>query len=562
MRGNARARTILTAVTILAAGCGGGASAPAEEARLVRLEAVGLELEPPFDPGVRSYRACPALLQTTVELRIQAEGAGHRVAVDGKLLAPDDEQAEVPLAPEATQVVVSILDDASRTLGDYTVLFDRRLVLERHFLKARYPGGNDNFGEEVAVSGDTLVVSARLEDGDGSPEDDDSRDAAGAVYVFVREEGAWRQQAYLKGDPIAEDEWFGSSVAISGDTIVVGAGKSDRFLLQPPGVVPDCGAAYVFVRSGGSWDLQARLQAQFGDTDDAFGISVAIDGDTLVVGADEEASDGSNPSDDSVFKAGAAYVYERDGSSWIPVAYLKADYPGYVDLFGYSVAVDGDTIVVGANAEDGDGSAESDDSVQRSGAVYVFVRDTAGWVRQAYLKADVPGEDDSFGVSVDLDGDTLVVGAYGEASDGSSPYDDSLERPGAVYVFERTGTTWSQESWLKAWNVDALDMFGARVAISGDSILVGATGEASDGTSWLENTSYGYGAAYLFVREGDAWVQGSYLKASNPDGGDFFGGSVAMSDGVVVVGADGERSDGSGPLDNSLPYAGAAYVFD
>ena len=326
---------------------------------------------------------------------------------------------------------------------------------------------------------------------------------------------------------------------------------------------------------------QAYLKASNTELSDAFGGSVAVSGDTVVVGAGGEDSNATgvngDQSDNSVSGSGAAYVFVRNGTNWSQQAYLKASNPEPGDNFGWSVAVSGDTVVVGAVAEDSNATGvngdQSDNSVFGAGAAYVFVRSGTNWSQQAYFKASNPGENDLFGDSVAVSGDTVVVGARLEASNASgvngNQSDNSVFGSGAVYVFVRNGTNWSQQAYLKASNPERADGFGGSVAVSGDTVVVGARAEDSNASGvdgdQSDNSAGASGAAYVFVRSAGEWSQQAYLKASNPEGADFFGSSVAVSGDTVVVGAENEDSNASGvngdQSDNSAPFAGAAYVF-
>ncbi|QDU83174.1 hypothetical protein Pla163_02710 [Planctomycetes bacterium Pla163] len=394
------------------------------------------------------------------------------------------------------------------------------------------------------------------------------------------------QQAYVKASNTDASDQFGYSVAISGDTVVVGAYGEDSNATGVDGNQANngssqSGAAYVFVRSGATWAQQAYLKASNTDINDQFGFSVAVSGDTVVVGAWREAStatgvDGDQSSNLAGF-SGAAYVFVRSGTTWTQQAYLKASNTDALDEFGKSVSISGDTVVVGAaqersNAAGIDGN-QADNSTSSSGAAYVFVRTGTTWAQQAYLKASNSNQGDQFGTSVAIDGDTVVAGAIwedsGSAGVGGDETDSSASNSGAAYIFERSGSTWSQQAYLKASNTDANDQFGWSVGLSGDTAVVGAWLEDSaasgvDGDQ-LDNSSSNAGAAYVFARSGSTWSQQSYLKASNTDGGDSFGTSVAVSGDIVVVGANLEDSLATGidgnQADNGAFAAGAAYVF-
>ena len=375
------------------------------------------------------------------------------------------------------------------------------------------------------------------------------------------------QQAYIKASNTGAGDRFGSSIAISGDTVVVGAQAEASAATgvngnQSDNSAPNAGAAYVFVRNGTTWTQQAYLKASNSGANDFFGISVAISGNTVVVGAQLEASAATgingNQSDNSATKAGAAYVFVRNGTTWAQQAYLKASNTDANDEFGCSVAISGNTVVVGARGEasaaTGVNGNQSDNSAPDSGATYVFVRNGTTWTQQAYLKASQAG-DTAFGFSVAISGDTAVVG--NEAPSG------------AAYVFVRSGSTWTQQTLLTASNAEIGDFFGGSVAISGDTVVVGAQLEASAATgingNQSDNSATNAGAAYVFVRNGTTWTQQAYLKASNTEAFDRFGIRAAISGDTAVIGAIGEDSAATGingnQSDNSATDAGAAYVF-
>jgi hypothetical protein len=263
------------------------------------------------------------------------------------------------------------------------------------------------------------------------------------------------------------------------------------------------GAVFVFTRSDGVWSQQASLKASNAEEDDGFGTSVAISNDTVVVGAPYEDSNASGGEDDNSSKSrGAAYVFTRSEGTWSQQAYLKAgniegqallgasgDYSiasirlPYGYEFGTSVAVSDDTLVVGANQE-----------------VYVFTRNSDSWSQQASLKASIAEEYDGFGTSVTLSGDTLVVGApYRDGSATGGEDDNSVLNSGTAYVFTRSGGVWSQQANLNTSNAEGGDEFGTSVAISGDTLVVGAPGEDSSATGGeSDNSAPNAGAAYVW----------------------------------------------------------------
>ena len=341
------------------------------------------------------------------------------------------------------------------------------------------------------------------------------------------------------------------------------------------------------------------FKASNSDMQDSFGAATAIssDGNTLAVSATTERSNATgvngDQSDNSFGLAGAVYVFTRVGAQWSQQAYVKASNTERVDSFGFSLALsaDGNTLAVGApfepsNATGVDSSggptpATDNDGAQFAGAVYVFARNGTDWSQQAYVKASNTGASDRFGDSVALsaDGNTLAVGASGEASStmgvgSGDPNEDNEAAPfsGAVYVFTRANTQWTQQAFVKASNTQENDGFGLSVALSADgsTLAVGAPNEDSRGSGvdadqfFLgENNS---GAVYVFARTSMQWAQQTYIKASNSDPLYRFGTSLALSaDGnTLAAGSPAEASNATGIDGNQandlLIEAGAVYV--
>ena len=337
-------------------------------------------------------------------------------------------------------------------------------------------------------------------------------------------------------------------------------------------------------------------RAQFGDA-----VALSGDGNTLAVGARAESSAAAgingNQADASALSSGAVYVFTRQGDRWLQQAYLKASNPGINDQFGSLVALsaDGNTLAVSAYFEDsraiGVNGDQADNSMEQAGAVYVFVRTGAVWSQQAYLKASNTGEaedGDQFGFSLALsdDGNTLAAGAISEdsadARTNGNQADNSASSAGAVYVFVRTGSRWSQQAYIKSSSpngADANDLFGYSVGLSadGNTLAVGSYDEA--GSSNVingpeDNNAPGTGAVLIFTRSGTSWSRQAYLKASTQDRADSLGAWVAISDdgNTVAAGAPDEdslttgintvetgHSGRIGTLDDIS--VGAAYVF-
>jgi hypothetical protein len=378
---------------------------------------------------------------------------------------------------------------------------------------------SDFFGRSVAMSGDTVIVGANGEDCGLA-----NLSGCGAAYVYVRSWAGWTQQQKLLASDAAAGEQFGNAVAIDGDTAVVGASNS---ACPVSGV--NCGAAYVFLRTGTVWTEQEKLVASDAAPGAFFGSSVAVSGTTVVVGAPY---DGCNDLGD--LDCGAAYVFVADGNGWSEQQKLVSGDQGFGSDFGYSVAIDGDTAVVGDDAF----------SAGSSGAAYVFVRNGAVWAKQQKLVGSDAAGGDLLGVSVAVSGDTVVAGA--EAADCPVTGLDC----GAAYVFVRNGGVWTEQQKLVASDTAASDFFGRSVALSGEIVVVGAF--------WDDCLVAGLncGSAYVFARNGMAWAEQQKLVASDQGFGDNFGTAVAVSGHTAVAGAMLAECPVSGV------NCGAAYVYD
>jgi FG-GAP repeat len=485
----------------------------------------------------------------------------------------------VELDPKFTRKAFWLPSEASAVAASF---------VENAYLKPRNADAGDFFGT-VALSGDTVVVGAPFADSNSITVNGDGKNNkvvnSGAVYVFVRKSGKWSQQAYLKASDGAAGDQFGFAVAISGNTVIVGAYAAGDSTTTPgtpaTGTTPatpvttttkNLGAAYVFTRSAEKWTEQKILipTAVKADVGDAFGYSVAVSGDTAVIGAIGESSKnggvGGDAADNTQLQSGAAYVFFRSGTTWTQQAYLKAGKPGRGDLFGIAVAVAGDTVVVGAPNEasnaTGVGGSQGNDLVTGSGAAYIFTRKSAIWVPQAYLKASNTGAGDQFGRAVGISGTTVIIGAPGEASSArqvnGNQGNNGAVKAGAAYVFAPTQLKWRQQAYLKSSKSSAGDLFGFSVAVSNDTAVVGAMGENGGGKS--------AGAAYVFTRSKSGWNSQSALRASRRGAGDRLGFSVSVSGETVVCGALGESSDArtinGDNSNNRAKNAGASYVFE
>jgi hypothetical protein len=420
---------------------------------------------------------------------------------------------------------------------------------QQAYIKASNAGRSDMFGLSLALSrdGNTLVVAAPWEasaaTGVHGNQNDDSIPQAGAVYVFTRAGSTWSQHAYLKasntgrkgtGDDIEGDQ-FGFSVALSADGITLAAGaiSEDSNATGISGVQTDdsaasSGAVYVFTKTGNTWAQQAYLKSGNSEAGDLFGYGVGLsaDGNTMAVaGYDEDSSGkGVNPVNDNGSPGtGAIYAFDRRGGAWRQTGYFKGSRSQRNDALGYAVAVSGDgNTIAGGTADESclnGGINPSGCDVDTfpanlaagsAGAAYVWVRSGDTWTEQAFIKASNPALEAWFAVRLALNGDgsRLLVGAPMEDSAArgvnARQDDNSAQDAGAAYVFARTGTTWSQHSYIKASNAEAFDEFGSSVAMSGDgrTVVVGARMESSAAKSvngnQNDNEAGQSGAAYVF----------------------------------------------------------------
>ncbi|WHZ28188.1 MAG: hypothetical protein OJF51_002986 [Nitrospira sp.] len=439
-------------------------------------------------------------------------GPGATITVNGTPVASGTASGAITL--QAGHRVVTVAVTSNSGTATYTITAHR--LAQESYIKASNTGAGDLFGFSVALDGDTLAVGAIGEASNGrgvnsGAEADNSARASGAVYVFTRHGGTWHQQAYIKASNtkiISHSEdgaAFGSRVALSGNTLAVAApfeSSSVRGVNSGTGAdndAPASGAVYVFTRHNGTWHQQAYIKASNTDQGDFFSQSVALDGETLAVGAFEESSSGRGinsaaEADNSAFGSGAVYVFTRHNGTWHQQAYIKASNAEANDLFGFSVALDANTLAVGATGESSNGrgvnsGAEADNSAPGSGAVYVFTRHGGTWHQQAYIKASNAESSNAFGISVALSNHTLAVGAVQDTS-------------GAVYILTQNGGAWYEQTFVKASNADKGDSFGISVALYGNTLAVGATGESSNGRgvnsgAEADNSARNAGAVYV-----------------------------------------------------------------
>ncbi len=356
----------------------------------------------------------------------------------------------------------------------------------KQLLEIRGATGAVGFGQALAVSGSTLVVGAPYSSWGG-------RADVGLVYVYNQSGAGWQLVAELRGPEAIAHEGLGESIAVSGSTVVVGA----------PGYDSSAGHAYVFTKSGTGWHQAGELQGSDTVAHDRFGGSVAVSGNTIVVGAGSRAD------------GGRAYLFTSTGGRWHQTAELTGSDTARYDGFGDAVTVSGATVVVGALFHAG-----------LSGAIYVFSDGARGWHQAAELKGILARS--YFGKSVAISGSIIVAGATGSSAGA-----------GWAYVFTATASGWHRTATLENTDAAPRDYFGQSVAISGSTIVVGASLQAEGGR------------AYTFTRTAaGGWHQATEMGASDGVAYDWFGDALAISGADVVVGA---------------PYysgTGRAYVFE
>jgi len=375
-------------------------------------------------------------------------------------------------------------------------------VMETANLVASDSGFNHRFGVSVSTDGDTAVAGAHFDFVN-------FKINAGSAYIFSYNGSEWAQQEKLIASDVQQYDQFGASVAVSGNIAVVGARLNDD-------VGASAGSAYVFRYNGSQWLEEAKLFASDAHAGAQFGYAVAVSGNRVLIGAFGTDN-----------KAGAAYVFRYDDVTmdWLEETRLSPQDLVSGSEFGFSVALDGDTAVVGAHLDD--------TPLTDAGSAYVFQLDGSAWLERAKLTAAGGQADDRFGASVAVSGNAVVVGAHLEDSPGLDP--------GAAYVFRDAGSGWFQQAKLTPSDAAAGRRFGISVALDGDMAVIGA-----------DDVSGVFGSAYFF-RYHDAemqWLEEGAFAASDNNPGDHFGNSVAIAGDRALVGAFGDSSN-----------AGSAYVF-
>jgi hypothetical protein len=401
---------------------------------IVLAAVVALNVTAGLSPALAQFEFAKILASDGLE----GDGFGYSVALSGDI------------------AVIGAWFNDNHTGSAYVYRYDGLSWVQEAKLQASDGAPWDLFGWSVDISGGTVVV--------GAIRDADAGTFTGSAYIFRFDGSKWVEEQKLLASDYAYWDEFGFSVAISGDIAVIGAIRNDDN-------DPNSGSAYIFRFDGLNWVEEQKLLASDGATEDHFGNSVAISGDTAVVGAYLH---------DSPSNSGAAYVFSFDGSKWVEEQKLLALDTTYADHLGFSVAISGETIVVGAY---GDDNADPDNIYCNSGSAYVFRFNGSSWVEEATLQVPDSECGNQFGWTVDISGDIVVIG-------GPDGHWGSTSGPGFAYVFDFDGSNWIRGAKLTGSDTAYGDHFGWSVGVSGGMALIGA--------DWDDDNGIDSGSAYVF----------------------------------------------------------------
>lgn len=503
-----------------------------------------------FEPSVTAYNVSASLLAQATAITVTSPTATS-IRVNGSPAASGISTLPISLTPGSNSIVVDV---AVGTITQrYTIDIDRgeSPIVQGLYGKAANADPGDRFGATIAIAGERVAVGAPAED--SAREDtpaDNSRPDAGAVYLLRRRGNLWAQEAYVKHPAVGGLTAFGASIALEGDTLVVGYANQVR----------------VFRRDANGWAFAQQVLSDGDEANECYGAQVRLLGDVLVVAApcEPSSSQGVTTVRDNVgINFGALYVFRWNGAAWIQEAFLKPTgrlNPGEPELGARGLALAPD-IVAATFFEDA------------GPRVQVYRRVGGTWTVDGLLMpADGYQAGDEFGAAVAASSDTIIVGAPAEDSAatgfGGNRLDNSAIDSGAVYVFRRRANGWMDEGYIKAPNTGAGDQFGASLTYAGEILVVAAPAEdgGSPGVDGPMNDAVpDSGAVYAFRRVNDLWMPPGYIKASNPGPGDRFGSALALSLDSLVVGAELEDSNARGlngsQTSDAAPSSGAVYVF-
>jgi hypothetical protein len=443
----------------------------------------------------------------------QTENAQCRVSNPGgmrSIYASSDNQYGDPLDWSATESPVM---HCSNNMPNVNLTISKKIEVISEYTKLTATDGaaNDNFGFSVSINGNYAIV--------GAPGPEDDENSSGAAYIFRNEGSGWIQDTklVLSAHDREGDDYFGCSVAINEDYAIVGAYRKNDLH----------GSAYVFERDGTSWTQRAELGPDGFAC--GFGDSVSISGDYAIIGERgyAERDNGYH----RLSSNGTAYVFKRDDTGWTRQAVLKGSGLTSHARFGDAVSICGNYAVAAAEFN-------YDPSRQIYGAVYIFERDGINWTQRANLSGTSSLIADAFGRSVSISEDYVVIGWPGD--------DDNGIDSGSIYIHERQGTNWEQQTRLKAADGGGGDDFGCSVSISGDFVVIGA--------DRIDEGVRDTGCAYVYKRDVTGWRQYTKLTALDAAYDDYFGNSVSIEGNYVIVGAKGDDND------NGFD-SGSAYIF-
>lgn len=486
-----------------------------------------LNVTPEFDAGLDVQSDSSLQFQRTIDFQDPGTEDTHTVTVDWG----DETTSSFVVPSQARQfdiehnfasagfytVTVTVEDELSQGTDRFVVEIESTEPTIPQFSSkviASDRAARESFGQAIAIDENFLVV--------GAPRERDQTGENGAAYVFERSGDQWTEVAKLAAPNGRSQDQFGISVAISGDTIFVGAPNYDEQSL-------DQGAVFVYHKSGADWPHAQTIYGSQSASRDRFGFAIDAARDTngetvLVVGSPDHAS-----------LTGEAYVFRSDGSSWSEEARLSASDSTIGDHFGISVATDGDQIIIGADRNE---IARN----FRQGAAYVYRTDQGTWSQQAMLTSDDGSPFDRFGAAVAIDGGTAVV---------SAPDHKMAANRGAVYTFSRAGSAWNDSEKIHPPASQPYVSFGASLTLQQDTLTIGG---------FRLNDAF-KGVAYIADRVSGVWELGPEITPDEDDAEQFdrFGSSIAIADGQLLIGTPGDRDDETpGALGTQ---SGSVYVY-
>ena len=354
---------------------------------------------------------------------------------------------------------------------------------------------NDRFGTSLILDGDRAFFGAFL--------DDEFGDSAGAAYAFHWDGKRWIEGQKIVASDAQPLDTFGTSMDVCGDVLVISAVGFEF----PSQWVR--GAVYVFRDQGGVWVEEQKLLASDGGTGEQFGCVVAVEGDRLIASAPLHGA------------SGAVYAFEFDGTQWQETQKLIGSRPKSSDQFGISLDLDGDTLVIGAD--------EGGESAKAEGKAYVFRHDGSGWFEEQRLRASDRERGDQFGGGVTLQGERLVVGAWKDS--------EAIADAGSMYTFDYDGTRWNEVGKQVPSDISAFARFGRFLDLDGDRLLVSAFTDSE--------TAYLGGAAYVYEWDGTHWGHERKIIASDPEPSDLFGVGLDLDGDRALLGLESVFREGA-----------------